>query len=138
MRDLLAIFERLLAAFTGHSPEGVAACYSQGQATYLPGGEVARGREGKAQLLKGFFRAFPDLRIELDRVLVSDNNIVCVGSMKGTHTGPMVTSEGELPATGRHVDLPIAYVLTVGEDGLIETDRTYYDNGVFAGQLGLG
>jgi len=28
-------------------------------------------------------------------------------------------------------------VLTVGDEGLIETDRTYYDNSVFAAQLGL-
>lgn len=137
MQDLRAISERLLAAIGGHSPEGVAECYSQGQTTYLPGGEVVHGRDGKVELLKCFFRAFPDLMIELDRVLVSDNNIVCVGSLKGTHNGPMARPEGELPATGRRVDLPIAYVLTVAHDGLIETDRTYYDDGVFAAQLGL-
>jgi len=57
--------------------------------------------------------------------------------MKGTHTGPMVSPEGEVPPAGRAADIRMIFVLRVRPDGLIEEDRTYFDEAEFLKQLGL-
>lgn len=102
------IAERLLAAFNGHDATAVAGLYTEGQVTILPAErEPVRGREAKARMLSGFFRAFPDLKMEISLVLASGNHIVCEGAMKGTHTGPLVSHEGEIPPTGRGVAIPL-------------------------------
>ena len=137
MRDSRGIADKLLAAFNSRNPESVAQLYSPKQVTVLPGMEPIHGREGKAELLSGFYRAFPDLTIGLQLVIVSGNHIVCEGTMTGTHTGPLLSHAGEVPPTGRHMTLPIVYILTVAEDGLIVADRTYFDNATFSAQLGL-
>jgi hypothetical protein len=45
--------------------------------------------------------------------------------------------EGEMPATGRYVTLPLVYILKVGPDGLVQRDHTYFDEASFLKQLGL-
>ncbi len=107
MRDLRDIAGKLLAAFNSHSPESIAQLYSPKQVTILPGMEPIHGREGKAELVSGFSRAFPNLTIGLSLVIVSGNHLVCEGTITGTHTGPLQSHAGEVPPTGRCITLPI-------------------------------
>jgi len=138
MKDLKEIADRLLAAFNGHDAGALAQLYTEDQVTILPGApEPVRGRKGKEELLSGFFRAFPDLKVDLALVLVSGNHIVCEGDLRGTHTGPLLSHEGEIPPTGRSVAVPLVFILRTAPDGLIEEDRTYFDNATFLRQLGL-
>ena len=138
MRDLKETADKLLAAFNGHDAAALAQLYTEDQVTILAGalGPV-RGRKGKEELVSGFFRAFPDLKINLALVLVSGNHIVCEGDLRGTHTGPLVSQEGEVPPTGRSIAVPLVFILRTVPDGLIEEDRTYFDNATFLRQLGL-
>jgi ketosteroid isomerase-like protein len=58
--------------------------------------------------------------------------------MAGTNTGPLVSPEGEMPPTGRRVNIRMAFILRVRPDGQIEEDQTYFDEAEFLKQLGLG
>jgi steroid delta-isomerase-like uncharacterized protein len=136
--DLKAVASSLIAAFNGHDAERLASLYTDDQVTVLPGlPEPVRGRNNKAEMVAGYFRAFPDLTLEIPLVLVSGNHIVCAGHMAGTNTGPLVSPEGEMPPTGRRVNIRMAFILRVRPDGQIEEDQTYFDEAEFLKQLGL-
>lgn len=51
-------------------------------------------------------------------------------------TGPLITPEGELPATGRRVTVPFALVGTTRDERLA-TVHNYHDRLEFLAQLGL-
>lgn len=57
--------------------------------------------------------------------------------MSGTNTGPLESPEGEMPATGRCITLPLVFILKVGSGGLVQQDHTYFDEASFLKQLGL-
>jgi len=136
--DLKEVASSLIAAFNGHDAERLASLYTNDQVTVLPGApEPVRGRKNKEEMVAGYFRAFPDLTLETPLVLVSGNHVVCAGHMAGTNTGALVSPEGELPPTGRRVNIRMAFILRVRPDGQIEEDQTYFDEAEFLQQLGL-
>ena len=136
--DLYDIASSLVAAFNGHDAERLANLYTDDQVTVLPGApDPVRGRKNKAEMVAGYFRAFPDLTLEIPLVLVAGKYIVCAGYMRGTNTGPLASAEGEMPPTGRRVEIRMAFILRVRPDGQIEEDQTYFDEAEFLKQLGL-
>jgi len=54
----------------------------------------------------------------------------------GTHTGPLATPQGEVPPTGRTLQLPICLGFEVAA-GRITSNHAYYDQMTLAAQLGL-
>jgi predicted ester cyclase len=80
--------------------------------------------------------ALPDAAFEIDRWVEEDDAAVAVGRYTGTHTGPLVGPMGEIPATGRAVDVPFATMFEA-RDGQISAHRAYWDNATFMMQLGL-
>ena len=54
----------------------------------------------------------------------------------GTHTGTLVTSMGDIPATGRSMTLQLCDV-TEFQNGKVRRQRTYFDTGSMMAQLGL-
>ena len=66
-----------------------------------------------------------------------NSHVVCAGHMAGTNTGPLVSPEGEIPPTGRRVNIRMAFILRVTPTGQIEEDQTYFDEAEFMKQLGL-
>lgn len=50
---------------------------------------------------------------------------------RGVHDGPM----GDLPATGRSIDVPFCEVLHYGADGKVVADELYWDMSTLMGQL---
>ena len=138
MSDTSAIAARLTQAFNSHDLAAVARLYSVDQITLLPGApQPIIGREAKQNMLAGYFRAFPDLKLELPLVICSGDHVVCEGTLAGTNTGPLDSPAGEVPATGRRVSVPLAFILKVGSDGLVHEDHTYFDEASFLRQLGL-
>lgn len=95
-----------------------------------------RGPAGSTAFSKPMIAAFPDSKHVVD-VAVSEGDVAVVeGTWVGTHLGPLVTPDGEIPATGRTVRLPYAMVVRV-RDGLASSIHVYYDQLTFLGQLGL-
>lgn len=104
--------------------------------TTAPGTGTVTGIEPFIAFAAGFARALPDSRLVPETVIEDGNRVVVEGRYTGTHTGPLMTPQGEVPATGRKLDLPYADVFEV-EAGRIVRHRTYYDQMDFAQQLGL-
>ncbi|MFQ5630736.1 MAG: ester cyclase [bacterium] len=102
-----------------------------GEAEPLKGKEAIRANQG------AYFRAFPDMKIEFAAILTSEDEFCIEWILQGTNTGPLSSPEGEIPPTGRAVNLQGAFFGKVSPEGLVTEDRTYFDSAVMMAQLGL-
>ena len=100
-------------------------------------GDTFTGPAGSHQYNEMWANAFPDGAITIDRLVASGDHVVVEFTGRGTHTGTLVTSMGEIPATGRSVTLQLCDVAEF-KDGKVQSQRTYFDTGSLMTQLGLG
>ena len=94
------------------------------------------GRGVVRDYLAGLKGPVPDARAVVERILEAGDTVVVEGRFQGTNTGPLPGEDGELPPSGRPVDLPFADFSRVA-DGLIVEYHTYYDQVGLMRQLGL-
>ena len=102
----------------------------------MPTGELFRGPEGYRAFAGIWAAAFPDSRVEI-RTIVSEGEYLCVEfTGRGTHTGTLATSMGDIPATGRSMTLQLCDVMEF-KNGKVQSQKTYFDTGSMMAQLGL-
>lgn len=99
-------------------------------------GDEFVGPEGARQYNQQWYDGFPDGRVTIDRIFEAGDAVVVEFTGRGTHTGPLATSMGEIPATGRSLTLKLCDVLEF-ENGKVAAQRTYFDTGSMMAQLGL-
>lgn len=104
--------------------------------TIVGSGDRFEGREGSRRYNEMWANGFPDGRVTVDRVIGSGDLVVVEFTGRGTHTGTLATSMGEIPATGRSMTLQLCDVLEF-EDGLVKAQKSYFDTGSMMAQLGL-
>ncbi len=85
--------------------------------------------------MKGWRTAMPDVTGTVTNVFESGNQVVQEVTWTGTHTGPLATPEGEIPASGKSQTTPAAIVLEYEGDRLKEW-RQYFDMLTFLRQIG--
>ena len=107
-----------------------------GTITFMGSGEVLKGPEGSRTYSEMWANGFPDGRITIDTIVAAGDTVVVEFTGRGTHTGPLVTSMGEIPATGKSVTLKLCDVLEL-KDGKVTAQRSYLDTGSMMAQLGL-
>ena len=83
-----------------------------------------------------FFDAFPDAQIHGDTYIDTGDAIVVEGRFTGTHTAPLMSPQGEIPATGNTIDLHFADIFRVEGDEVV-WHHVYFDRLQFMEQLGL-
>jgi len=93
------------------------------------------GRDGLMQWLDGFLTAMPDSSTEVTRVVDGGEWIATEHTGRGTHTGPLVTPAGEIPASGRSVELKFGEFFLI-RDGRIALFRAYWDAATLLRQIG--
>ncbi len=69
-------------------------------------------------------------------MVASGDTVVVEFTGRGTHTGTLVTSMGDIPATGKSVTLKLCDVLEFRDEMLVR-QRSYFDSGSMMAQLGL-
>ena len=102
----------------------------------VPLGVALRGPEGNRQFLQGWATAFPDSRVEVTHTVADEEGVVVEFRGWGTHTGPLASPAGEIPATGRSIDIPFCQVFRL-KGGKIVSSHLYFDAATMMGQLGL-
>jgi len=100
-----------------------------------PGGQ-ASGRADVIGFLGVFQEAFPNLRLELQKLLVDASDAAAEGTLTGTHDGVLRAPNGDVPPTGRAVDLRWSAVYAIDGDTL-KSEHLFFDQMDFLGQLGL-
>ena len=93
------------------------------------------GPEQIIELFKGWKTAFPDAVGTVTSAVATGNTAALEVTWKGTHTGPLGTAEGTIPASGKRQETPAAFFLTVEGDKIKES-RHYFDSLTLLKQIG--
>ena len=101
-----------------------------------PIGQVFRGQAGFRQSAEAWATAFPDAKVEVTNVVASETGFAVEFVGRGTHGGVLKTPMGDIPPTGRHVEVPFIDIYEV-RDGKITGGRTYFDTATMMRQLGM-
>jgi len=91
-----------------------------------PGGAVFHGAVALQSHIENIYKAFPDLRHIVTRIVAAEDAAVVQGRMKGTQTGPIILPDASLPASGREVDVRFAFAIHI-RNGKILHDDLYFD-----------
>jgi steroid delta-isomerase-like uncharacterized protein len=102
----------------------------------IPSGMVLRGPDGLKQFLLGFSTAFPDSSIEVTNVFATEEYATVEGILRGTHAGVLHSPAGDIPPTGRKVELHACEVFHIRNRKMVK-HTSYYDALGFMQQLGL-
>ena len=120
----------------GDLDRAVAAATDDFELVDVAAGQTFHGPDGFRRWLATFRTAFPDSRIEVVDVFASEDRVATEHVGRGTHSGPFVTPAGEIPATGRKVELRIAELFQL-RGGKVARMHAYYDTATLMRQLGL-
>jgi steroid delta-isomerase-like uncharacterized protein len=93
--------------------------------------------EGYIEMCKGWATAFPESRATFHNAYVIGNTVVLELTWNGTHTGPMMTPNGEVPATGKNISMRACQVVEI-KDGKAASMVQYFDINTMLAQLGVG
>lgn len=130
------ILDKITEAIMTGDRDAIARLYAEDAVADTPDEGRLVGRAAIADYLAGFARAFPDITWEAIAQLDADDTAIDEGYIIGVNSGPLVTPDGELPATGRTLRLRECDLLTV-KDGLAVSHRFHYDQVDMLTQLGL-
>ena len=101
-RNIRALVGRHYDAFNAHDLEGLAANVADDFTVHLVAfGLTFRGRAGMIEFARMWFRAFPDLHVEVKNLVVEGDIAVTELVATGTNRGGLRTPFGEIPASGQ-------------------------------------
>ena len=93
------------------------------------------GPEKIVELFKGWKTAFPDAVGTIRSAVGSGSTAILEVTWKGTHTGPLGTAEGTIPASGKRQETPAAFFFSF-QGGKIKETRQYFDSLSLLKQIG--
>jgi steroid delta-isomerase-like uncharacterized protein len=94
------------------------------------------GPDEIVELFKGWKQAFPDAAGTVTGAFARGDTAVLEVTWKGTHTGPLTTAEGTIPASGKRQETPAAIFYTFDGDKIKES-RHYFDSLTLLKQIGV-
>jgi uncharacterized protein (TIGR02246 family) len=127
-----ALLARRVAAWKARDASTLASLHDASGVVVSPTGGVLEGRAEIERVYRLWFSAFPDLISHVDASLIDGDRAVQILRFSGTHAGEFFG----LPATGRHVELTVACVLSLADDWIVEERRIYDFTGLLV-QVGV-
>ena len=94
---------------------------------------LLRGKDELRAFLDGTFRAVPDARTTVGRMVAGESTCAVEWRLEGTFDGE---SFMEIEPTGKHVEIR-GFDLFELEDGKLVSNTAYYDGASFARQIGM-
>jgi len=136
--DAQEIYTRGVEAFNRDDVAGFAALYAEDAVVHDPQyPQPLVGREAIEQDAADVRRAMPDARFTIRTVLQRGETAAIEYDLGGTHLGPLALPDGELEATGRHVDLPGGAFSRFDTEGRVVEEHRYFDVAGMFNQLGV-
>jgi steroid delta-isomerase-like uncharacterized protein len=99
-------------------------------------GQTLTGREGLRRFMERFAIASSDMKKDVTNQVASEDQVVSEFTLRGTHDGPLRTPTGEIPSTGRSIELQVVEVIGI-RNGKIATISNYSDSTTLMRQLAL-
>jgi len=121
--EMTAFFARRLEVMNRHAAAELALQHTEDGTVDSPFfGGVSQGREEVEKTFAGVFRAFPDVKVSQETLLIDGDRATSLMIMSGTgHSGIM-----GLPPAARAFSVPIVF-LDEFRGGLIHRERRIYD-----------
>lgn len=129
-------FELGTNAFNAHDIDRFAGMLADDVVYTASGGISGQGKAACAQFFAGWLSAFPDARVEVHALYISDDVAVEEGTFRGTHNGVLHIPAGDIPPTGRQVSADYIQVLRI-RDGMHISLNLIYDRLQLLEQLAL-
>ncbi|HVC47385.1 MAG TPA: SgcJ/EcaC family oxidoreductase [Terracidiphilus sp.] len=127
VRDFAA---RYTAAWCSQDAASVAGFFAPTGSLTVNGGTPAVGRSAITEAAQSFMTAFPNLRVEMDDILIRGDETEYHWTLLGIHAGP--------GGTGHRVRISGFEQWRIGVDGLIASSRGYFDSAEYQRQLEHG
>jgi len=135
--DNIAIARRLYEDWNKRDFDHLASLLADdGQILLVGSGTSFRGPDGARQFADMWATGFPDGRVTIEREAASGGQVTIEHTGTGTHTGPLQSPGGDIPATGKSVTLQLCDVFTI-EGGKIKSMRSYFDSASLLTQIGV-
>ncbi|MEZ2415617.1 ester cyclase [Muriicola sp. E247] len=99
----------------------------------LNGLEVANGPMELEAYIQNYIRAFPNLRITVNKFIEKDDKVILEWSFSGTNTGEFA----EFIATGKKAIVNGVTLITFDSEGKMIQENTYYNELYLLQQLGF-
>jgi steroid delta-isomerase-like uncharacterized protein len=99
---------------------------------HTPDGVLSK-LEGASYLLQAYATAFPDFQIAIDDLISEADQVVVRYTFTGTHRGPL----GEIPATGKSVNVPNGVLIFRLADGQVSEGYFTWNKYALLEQLGV-
>jgi steroid delta-isomerase-like uncharacterized protein len=93
------------------------------------------GPETIVELYKGWKKAFPDATGRVTGAFASGDTAALEVIWTGTHSGPLTTADGTIPASGKRQKVPAA-IFYAFEGDKIKESRHYFDSLTLLKQIG--
>lgn len=134
--SLLKQAERFFRALNAHNLDEVVAMISPSANISTPLGSFTGG-EAYQEWIMMHFRAMPDFTHEIRGMAVESDQVIAFElHATGTMTGPLAMPNGDVPPTGRTIDVSAADFWQF-ENGLIVEYQLYFNLLDFLEQLGI-
>ncbi len=95
-------------------------------------GPPVTSRDEFIELQKIFLSSFPDQHVRIEQLVAEGDLVAALATYSGTQTGPM----GDVPATGKAVQIPFLAIFRIESDHIAEL-WVEWDNMAILSQLGL-
>lgn len=128
---------RLNAAVNAHDLNPIGDMYAEDAELVWPGLGPTKGRNAIVGFYATLFGAFPDVHVTIKRIIEEGSAVAIEYTSEGTHSGPLPMPDGELPPTNRRIRTDASSIGAVDGEGLIKTQREYFDQVEILAQLGL-
>lgn len=129
------VVERMTTLFDNGDVAGSVEQFAP-NATFVNPLLTLNGADEIRSMFEAFAAAFSDLRHDVSSGIEDGEIVALRGNVTGTHTGTLASPMGEIPATGRSVDYPMAVFARVHDRKIVEF-TSYWDTARFLTQLGL-
>jgi len=130
------VIERAIERWNAHDRAGGTELVDNRAQMVAPGGVTLSGKPGWEQLYDTWTNAFPDNQLTDVVIFGCDGQAIQKARFTGTHTGTLNAPGGDIPATGRRVDIRYCAVYRL-ENGLVTSLELYFDQMDMLSQLGL-
>lgn len=136
MTTVRDVFERATEAFNAHDIDGFTELVADDAVFHAPGGMTGGGRAACVAFYGSWLTAFPDAHVDIKRLHIADDVAIEEGTFTGTHRGVLPSPAGDIPPTGRSVQVDYIQVIHV-RDGKQVAFTLMFDRLLMLEQLGL-
>src|SRR6266849_2743860 len=120
--DSGAVARKLLDAMNSHDLGQVASVASEDvDFVDVASGEEIHGREQWRQYCGRYLKAFPDMRLEEANLAAMGDSVVLEAIARGTHDRARGGPGGEIPPTGRAIEMRFCLVARVRDGEMVES-----------------